>query len=52
MNVNALLIEPGRPWEDGYIESFNGKLRRGPLNPALFDTLLEVQVLVGRWRRY
>jgi hypothetical protein len=39
-------IEPGSPWENGYIESFNGKLRDELLNREVFDTLLEAKVLV------
>jgi len=41
----TLYIEPGSPWENGYLESFNGKLRDELLNVEIFDTLLEVQVL-------
>lgn len=44
-------IEPGSPWENGYIESPNGKLRGELLNAALFATMLEAKVLVERWRR-
>ncbi len=44
--------EPGSPWENGYIESFNGKLRDELLNGEVFDTLLEAQVLVEQWRRH
>ena len=51
LGVKTLYIEPGSPWENGYIESFNGKLRDELLNREVFDTLLEVKVLVGRWRR-
>jgi len=40
------------PWENGYIDSFNGKLRDELLNGELFDTFLEAQVLVERWRRH
>jgi hypothetical protein len=43
-------IEPGSPWENGYVESFNGKLRDECLNGEVFETLLEAQVLVERWR--
>jgi transposase InsO family protein len=43
-------IEPGSPWENGYNESFNGKLRDELLDRELFDTLHEAQVLIGRWR--
>lgn len=45
------LITPGSPWENGYIESFNGKLRDELLDRERFDTLWEVQVLVERWRQ-
>jgi transposase InsO family protein len=46
-----LYIEPGSPWENGYIDSFNGKLRDELLNREVFDTLLEAKVPVERWRR-
>ncbi len=52
VEVQTLFIEPGSPWENGYIESFNGKLRDELLNGELFDTLLEAKVLVERWRRH
>ena len=48
--VQTLYIEPGSPWENGYIESFNGKLRDELLNREIFDTLFEAKVLVGRWK--
>jgi len=51
LGVRTLFIEPGSPWENGYVESFNGKLRDELLNVELFDTLLEAKVLVERWRR-
>jgi transposase InsO family protein len=50
IGVETLYIEPGSPWENGYIESFNGKLRDELLNGEIFDTLLEAQVLIKRWR--
>ena len=50
VGVQTLFIEPGSPWENGYIESFNGKLRDECLDRERFDTLLEAQVLVERWR--
>ena len=50
VGVKTLYIEPGSPWENGYIESFNGKLRDELLNGEIFDTLLEAQVLIERWR--
>ena len=51
LGITTLYIEPGSPWENGYIESFNGKLRDELLNREVFDTLLEAKVLVARWRR-
>lgn len=50
VGVKTLFIEPGSPWENGYIESFNGKLRDELLNGEIFDTLLEAKVLIERWR--
>lgn len=49
--VKTIYIEPGSPWENGYIESFNGKFRDELLNREIFDTLFEAKVLVNRWRR-
>ncbi len=46
-----LFIEPGSPWENGYVESFNGKLRDELLDREIFYTLWEAQVLVEDWRR-
>ena len=51
VGVKTLYIEPGNPWEDGYNESFNGKLRDRLLNGEIFCTLMEGQILIGRWRR-
>lgn len=51
VGVKTLYISPGSPWENGYIESFNGKLRDELLNVEIFDTLLEAKVLTERWRR-
>ena len=48
--INTLFIEPGSPWENGYIESFNGKLRDELLKREIFDTLFEAKVLIERWR--
>lgn len=50
VGVKTLYIEPGSPWENGYVESFNGKLRDELLNGEVFDTLLEAKVLIERWR--
>ena len=49
--MGTLYIEPGSPWENGYIESFNDKLRTEFLNREIFDTLLEAKVLIERWRK-
>ena len=51
VGVTTLFIEPGSPWENGYVESFNGKLRDECLNRERFDTLLEAQILIEGWRR-
>lgn len=51
LGVTTLFIEPGSPWENGYIESFNGKLRDELLDREMFDTLVEAQVLIAMWRK-
>lgn len=51
VHVQTLYIEPGSPWENGYVESFNGKLRDELLNREIFYTLTEARVLVEGWRR-
>ena len=51
IGVQTLYIEPGSPWENGYVESFNGKLRYDFLNGEIFYTLPEAVVLVEQWRR-
>jgi transposase InsO family protein len=51
LGVKTLYIEPGSPWENGYVEPFIGKLRDELLNGEIFDTLLEARVLTERWRR-
>jgi putative transposase len=51
LGVKTLFIEPGSPWENGYIESFNGKLRDELLNIEIFTTLLEAKILIEQWRR-
>jgi transposase InsO family protein len=50
LDVGTLFIEPGSPWENGYVESFNGKLRDELLNQEIFYTLREAQILIERWR--
>jgi len=51
VGVETLFIEPGSPWENGYVESFNGKLRDELLNGEIFYTLQEAQVIIEGWRR-
>lgn len=50
VGVKTLFIEPGSPWENGYVESFNGRLRDELLNGELFYTLKEAKVLIEQWR--
>jgi len=50
LGVKTLFIEPGSPWENGYIESFNGKLRDELLNGEIFYSLKEAQVIIENWR--
>ena len=50
LNVETLFIEPGSPWENGYVESFNGKLRDELLDREIFFTLTEAKILIERWR--
>ena len=49
--AKALYIEPGSPWENGYCESFNGKLRDECLNQEIFHSLKQLQVVIGQWRK-
>ena len=51
VGVTTLFIEPGSPWENGDVESFNGTRRDACLNRERFDTLLEAQILIEGWRR-
>jgi putative transposase len=51
LGVITAFIEPGSPWENGYVESFNGKMRDELLNREIFDTLLEARVVIGQWRK-
>jgi len=52
LGVKTLFIEPGSPWENGYVESFNGKLRDELLNGEIFDTILEARVITEQWRNH
>jgi len=51
LGVKTLFIEKGSPWENGYIESFNGKLRDELLNCESFTTLAEARILIEGWRK-
>ena len=51
LGVKTLYIEPGSPWENGYVESFNGRMRDELLNREIFTTLKEAQVLIEQWRK-
>jgi putative transposase len=51
LGVKTLFIERGSPWENGYIESFNGKLRDELLNREIFTTLVEARILIEGWRK-
>jgi putative transposase len=52
VGAKTLYIEPGSPWENGYCESFNGKLRNELLDGEIFYTLREAQVLIEQWRMH
>jgi putative transposase len=48
--TGTVFIDPGCPWQNGFVESFNGRLRDEYLNGQLFDSVLEARVLLERWR--
>ncbi len=50
-DVGPLYIEPGSPWQNGYAESFNGRLRSELLDAEVFENVRESQSLAGSWRR-
>jgi len=52
VGVKTLFIEPGSPWENGYVESFNGKLRDELLDREIFYSLSEAKVLIEMWREH
>ena len=52
VGAKTLYIEPGSPWENGYCESFNGKLRDELLNGEIFYSLKEAQIVVEQWRKH
>ena len=52
LDVQPLFIQPGSPWENGYCESFNGKMRFELLNGEIFFSLLEAKTIIERWRHH
>ena len=50
LGVDTLFIEPGSPWEDGYVESFNRRVRDELLDGELFLHIDEMKYIVERWR--
>ena len=52
VGAKTAFIEPGSPWGNGYVESFNGKLRDELLNTEVFNTLAEARILIEQWRRH
>ena len=48
--TGAMFIDPGSPWQNAWIESFNGRLRDELLNSWRFDSLLEARVIIEAWR--
>jgi putative transposase len=52
VGAKTAYIEPGSPWENGYIESFNARLRDELLNGEIFYTLREAQIIIETWRRH
>ena len=51
LQIKPLFIQPGSPWENGYIESFNGKMRDELLNGEIFYTLKEARIIIEMWRK-
>ena len=51
LQIKPLFIELGSPWENGYIESFNGKMRDELLNGEIFYTLKEARIIIEMWRK-
>ena len=51
IGVNTLFVEPGSPWENGYNESFNGKLRDELLNREVFYNLREAKIVIEKWQQ-
>lgn len=52
VGAKTAFIEPGSPWENGYCESFNGRLRDELLNGEIFYSLREAQIIIEEWRKH
>ena len=52
VGAKTAYIEPGSPWENGYVESFNARLRDELLNGEIFYTLKEAQIIIENWRKH
>ena len=52
LDIKPLFIEPGSPWENGYIESFNGKMRDELLAGEIFYSIREAQIIIEQWRKH
>ena len=52
VGAKTAYIEPGSPWENGYCESFNGRMRDELLNGEVFYSLREAQILIEEWRKH
>jgi len=52
VGAQTAYIEPGSPWENGYCESFNGRMRDELLNGEIFYSLREAQILIEQWRKH
>ncbi len=50
--IGPAFIAPGSPWQNGFVESFNGKLRDELLNREWFRSRAEAKVLIERWRQF
>ena len=52
VGAKTAYIEPGSPWENGYCESFNARLRDELLNGEIFYSLKEAQIVIEEWRKH
>jgi putative transposase len=52
VGAKTAYIEPGSPWENGYIESFNARFRDELLNGEIFYSLKEAQIIIEQWRKH